>query len=83
MGLLSLQSRWFRHHPKEDCHDDNILARPSEEWWMITTVIITDVPVDVVSPVSSRAAIVATPELLLECRTQLHQLLSLLLELPL
>jgi hypothetical protein len=46
---------------------------------MITAVIIVDAPVDVASPTSSHAAIV-TPELLLECRAQLHQLLSFLLE---
>jgi hypothetical protein len=47
------------------------------------TAVITDAVVDVVSFASSRAAIVATPELLLERCTQLRQLLSLFLELSL
>jgi hypothetical protein len=47
---------------------------------MITAVVIADAAVDVVSTMSSHAAIVATPELLLEHRAQLHQLLLLLLE---
>jgi hypothetical protein len=50
---------------------------------MITAVIIADVPVDVASPASRRTAVVTTPELLLESYVQLHQLLSLLLELSL
>jgi hypothetical protein len=50
---------------------------------MITSAVIIDALVDVASPASSHATVVATPELLLERRAQLHQLLSLLLELPL
>jgi hypothetical protein len=38
---------------------------------------------DVVSPASSHATVVAAPKLLLERRAQLHQLFSFLLELPL
>jgi hypothetical protein len=48
---------------------------------MITIVIITDSVVDVASSPSSRVAIVATPELLLERCVQLCQPLLLLLEL--
>jgi hypothetical protein len=51
---------------EEDCRGDNILACPSKEWWMITAVIIADVVVDVASPASSHAAVVAAPKLLLE-----------------
>jgi hypothetical protein len=36
---------------------------------MITTIVVTDAAVDVARSMSSRVAIVATPELLLECRT--------------
>jgi hypothetical protein len=68
---------------KEDCHGGNVLAHPSEEWWMITAVVIADAAVDVMSPASSCAAIIVTPELLFERRVELHQLLSLLLKLPL
>jgi hypothetical protein len=50
---------------------------------MITVVVIADAAVDIVGSTSSRAAIVTTPELLLEARTQLCQLLSLFLELSL
>jgi hypothetical protein len=49
---------------------------------MIAAVVIADAAVDVMSPASSRATIVVAPDLLLKRRTQLHQLLSLLLELP-
>jgi hypothetical protein len=66
-----------------DCHGGDVLACPSKEWWMVTTVVVADALVDVTSSVSSRAAIVATPELLLERRAQLRQLLLHLLELPL
>jgi hypothetical protein len=38
---------------------------------MITTIVIADAAVDVMSSTSSRAAIVATPELLLEHHAQL------------
>jgi hypothetical protein len=38
---------------------------------MITTIVIADATVDVVSSMLSRAAIVATPELLLERRVLL------------
>jgi hypothetical protein len=48
---------------------------------MITTIVIVDVAVDVVASTSSHATIVVTPELLLECRVQLRQLLLLFLEL--
>jgi hypothetical protein len=47
---------------------------------MVTAVIVVDALVDVMGPTLSHAAVVATPELLLEHRAQLHQLLSLLLE---
>jgi hypothetical protein len=40
---------------------------------MITTIVIADATVDVVSSMLSRAAIVATPELLLERRVLLCQ----------
>jgi hypothetical protein len=50
---------------------------------MITAVVIADAAVDVMSPASSCAAIIVTPELLFERRVELHQLLSLLLKLPL
>jgi hypothetical protein len=50
---------------------------------MITAIVIAYAAVDVVSSTSSRAAIVATPELLLERRAQLRQPLLLLLELSL
>jgi hypothetical protein len=40
----------------------------SEEQWMITIVIVADAAVDVTGSTSSHSAIVATPELLLECR---------------
>jgi hypothetical protein len=50
---------------------------------MITTVVITDAAVDVTGSTSSCATIVVTPELLLEGRAQLRQLLSLFLELSL
>jgi hypothetical protein len=36
---------------------------------MISAVIIADAPVDVTSPVSSRAVVIATLELLLDRRT--------------
>jgi hypothetical protein len=39
---------------------------------MITVVVVTDVAVDVVSPMSSHAAVIAALELLLERRAQLH-----------
>jgi hypothetical protein len=39
---------------------------------MITAVVVANAPVDVASPASSRAAVVATPELLLEHHAQLH-----------
>jgi hypothetical protein len=39
---------------------------------MITTVVIADAPMDIASPVSSRATIIVTPELLLKRRAQLH-----------
>jgi hypothetical protein len=42
---------------------------PSEEWWMITAVIIADAVVDVASPTSSHVAVVAAPKLLLELHT--------------
>jgi hypothetical protein len=42
---------------------------------MITSVVVADAAVDVASSMSSRAAIVATPELLLERSAQLRQLL--------
>jgi hypothetical protein len=48
---------------------------------MITIVVITDLAVDVVNSSSSHAAIIATPEFLLERRVQLCQPLLLLLEL--
>jgi hypothetical protein len=67
---------------KEDCGSSNVLACLSEEWRMIAAVVITDAAVDIVSPVSSCATIIAAPELLLERCTQLHQLLSLFLEIP-
>jgi hypothetical protein len=50
---------------------------------MITAVVVADVAVDVAGFTSSRAAVIVTPELLLEGRTQLCQLLSLFLELSL
>jgi hypothetical protein len=50
---------------------------------MITTIIIADSLVNVMSSTSSRAAIVVTPELLLEHYAQLCQPLLLLLELSL
>jgi hypothetical protein len=40
---------------------------------MITTIVVADATVDVVSSMLSRAAIVATPELLLERRVLLCQ----------
>jgi hypothetical protein len=72
VGLLPLRSRWFGHHPEEDCHAGNILAHHGEEWWMITAVVIADAAVDVVNYMSSHATIIATLELLLERRVQLH-----------
>jgi hypothetical protein len=45
------------------------VSRPSKEQWMITAVIVADAPVDVASPASSRAVVVATPKFLLERRT--------------
>jgi hypothetical protein len=50
---------------------------------MITAVIVVDAAVDIAGSTSSRTAVVVTPELLLEGRVQLHQLLSLFLELSL
>jgi hypothetical protein len=50
---------------------------------MITAVVIVDAAVDVASQASSCAAIIVTTELLFERRAELHQLLSLLLELRL
>jgi hypothetical protein len=50
---------------------------------MITTVIIVDVAVDVTSLALSCVTVIVAPKLLLEHRVQLHQLLSLLLELSL
>jgi hypothetical protein len=50
---------------------------------MITAVVIADAAVDVVNSMSSHATIIATLELLLERRVQLHQPLLLLLELSL
>jgi hypothetical protein len=82
VGLPPLRSRWFGLRPEEDCHGGNILARPGEERWIIT-VIVADAAVDVASSTSSRAAIVATLELLLECHAQLRQSLLLLLKLSL
>jgi hypothetical protein len=48
---------------------------------MITAIIVADAAVDIVSSMSSHAAIVVTPELLLELYVQLRQPLLLLLEL--
>jgi hypothetical protein len=79
MGSPSLRGQWFEHRLEEDCHSGNVLARLSKEWWMITTIVIIDVPVDIASPASSHATVIATSE---RC-AQLHQLLLLLLELPL
>jgi hypothetical protein len=64
-------------------HRGNVLACLSKEWWSITAVVVTDAPMDVTSPASSRTAVVVTHELLLKRRARLHQLLLLLLELPL
>jgi hypothetical protein len=50
---------------------------------MITAVIVVDAAVDIAGSTSSRTAVVVNPELLLEGRVQLHQLLSLFLELSL
>jgi hypothetical protein len=50
---------------------------------MVTAVVLVDAPVDIASPALSHVAVITTPELLLKRRTQLHQLLSLLLELSL
>jgi hypothetical protein len=50
---------------------------------MITTVIITNAAMDIAGSMLSYAAIIVTPELLLEGRAQLRQLLSLFLELSL
>jgi hypothetical protein len=57
------------HRSEEDCHGGNVLACLSKEWWSITAVVVTDAPMDVTS--------------LLKRRARLHQLLLLLLELPL
>jgi hypothetical protein len=59
------------------------MARPGEERWKISAVVVADAAVDVASSSSSRAAIIATPELLLEHRAQLRHPLLLLLELSL
>jgi hypothetical protein len=48
---------------------------------MITAIVITDAVVDIMGPTSSHATIIVTPELLLERRVQLHQLLSHFLKL--
>jgi hypothetical protein len=50
---------------------------------MITTIVVADSEVDIASSTSRRAAIVATPELLLEHCAQLCQPLLLLFELSL
>jgi hypothetical protein len=78
-GLTVPPGQWFEHRLEEDCHGGNVLARLSKEWWMITAIVIIDVLVDIASPASSHATVIATSE---RC-AQLHQLLSLLLELPL
>jgi hypothetical protein len=44
-------------------------SHPSEEQWMITAVVVVDALVDVASPASSHAVVVATPKFLLERRT--------------
>jgi hypothetical protein len=47
VGFLTLQGRWLWHLLEEHYRGASVPACPSEEWWLLSTVVIDDLLVNV------------------------------------